>query len=550
MKIRFSILLLLFSFNLYSQLPDGAIAPNITFTDIDGNTHTLYDILDEGKSVVFDVMATWCGPCWSYQNTGILENLYEEYGPDGTDEIEIFMVESSTSTNEACLYGPSGCSGGTYGNWTAGILYPIVHITGSNGSNFNNIFNINYFPTLYKVCPNRKIYEVGQSSLSTWENWVTSCNLDATELVNNVICYGQGESLIDLTIEGGYGNITYSWSNGANSQDLIGVPSGDYSCTITEGQGHEIEIGPYTIDGPSSPLFVDIVNQNNVSCAGYNNGYILTSSSGGGNNYSYQWDNGANTQNLNNISGGLYTLSVTDSYGCTETVSTSITEPPLLTLGTQPINENCEQGNGIILLFANGGQGTYLYDIGQGQTSEDVISNLSAGTYSATVTDENGCASFSVAIIENEAGPVAEAGNTGLIACNQEIINLSGSGSSSGNEIIYLWETLDGNIISGANTLDPEVDEVGTYTLNVINVLTGCQTTDEVLVEGDLNAPESEAGEEASLTCIVETVSLDGSNSSQGNEFEYQWLNENGEEISTEIIVDTDQAGTYELVVT
>ena len=552
MKSRFTTLLfsLLFSVNLFSQLPDGSIAPNITFTDIDGNTHTLYDILDEGKSVVFDVMATWCGPCWNYHNTGTLEALYEEYGPVGTNEIEIFMVESSASTNEACLYGPSGCSGGTYGDWTAGTLYPIVHITSGNGGTFNSDFNINYFPTLYKICPNRKIYEVGQPPLSTWENWVTSCNLDATEEITNVICYDEGQSMIDLTTDGGYGNISYSWSNGANTEDLVGVPAGDYSCTITEGQGHSIEIGPFSIDGPSSPLTVNIVSQSNVNCAGNNNGFILTSSSGGGDNYTYLWNTGANTQNLNNISGGLYTLSVTDSYGCTETVTAGITEPPLLTLSTQPINENCDQGDGSILLFANGGQGSYLFDIGNGPTPENIINDLSSGTYSATVTDENGCTSLSAVTIENVPGPIAEAGSPEFISCSQENINLNGSGSSSGNDITYSWETFDGNIVSGANTLSPVVDEAGTYTLTVLNFLTGCQNTDDVIVEGDLNTPESEAGEDTTLTCIMETTTLDGSNSSQGNDIDYQWLNEDGDEISIEVTVDTDQPGTYELIVT
>ncbi len=550
MKTKLSILFLLFSLNTFAQLPDGSIAPNITFTDIDGNTHTLYDILDEGKSVVFDVMATWCGPCWTYHNNNILESLYEEYGPNGTDEIEIFMIESSSSTNEACLYGPSGCSGGTYGDWTAGTLYPIVHITGSNGGSFNSDFNINYFPTLYKICPNRKIYEVGQPPLSVWGNWVSSCNLDASEEVNNVICYGEGTTGIDLTIEGGHGSISYAWSNGMTTQDLIGVAAGDYSCTITEGQGHAIEIGPFTVEGPTSPLTVNISNQNNVNCAGNNDGNIFTSSSGGGSNYSFQWNNGANTPDLINVSGGLYTLSVTDSYGCTETVSTFITEPPILVLNTEGINENCDQNDGSILLFANGGQGPYLFDIGQGQTSENIITDLSSGTYTATVTDDNNCTSLSFVTIENEAGPIAEAGDSESLNCNEASINLDGSGSSTGNDITYFWETIDGNIVSGANTLSPVVDEVGTYTLTAINLVTGCQSSDEVIVEGDLNTPEAEAGEDTSLTCIIESISLDGSSSSQGANIEYQWLNEMGVEISNELIVDTDQAGIYELIVT
>ncbi len=552
MKTRFSTLLfcLFLSFNLFAQLPDGSIAPNITFTDVDGNTHTLYDVLDEGKSVVFDVMATWCGPCWNYHNTHVLSDLYAEYGPNGTNEIEIFMVESSTSTNEACLYGTAGCSGGTFGDWTVDVDYPIVHITGSNGGSFNSDFNINYFPTLYKVCPNRKIYEVGQPPLGTWENWVNSCNLDATEVVTAPICYQDAESGIDLTIEGGHGSISFSWDNGATTEDLNGVPSGSYSCTITEGQGHSIEVGPFIIDGPSSPLLVNIDNTNHVACAGENNGSVFVSTSGGGTNYSYNWSNGANTEDLMNLSGGLYALSVTDSYGCTETSTVFINEPPAINFTTDAINENCDQTDGVILLFANGGTGSFVYDIGNGPTTSNVINDLSAGNYAATVTDENGCTVISSVIIENEPAPNAEAGSTVSISCNDSNINLDGTGSETGPDINYSWETLDGNIVSGSNTLSPTVDQPGIYTITVLNTQTGCQSFDDVIVEGDLNSPQSDAGEDGTLTCTLSTITLDGSASSQGSQYFYQWFNPEGNEISNELTIDVDQNGAYEFIVT
>ena len=73
----------LFASKSIAQLPDGSIAPDFTTTDVNGNTHNLYDYLDQGYSVVMDISATWCGPCWNYHTGGALEDLWANHGPAG-----------------------------------------------------------------------------------------------------------------------------------------------------------------------------------------------------------------------------------------------------------------------------------------------------------------------------------------------------------------------------------------------------------------------------------------------------------------------------------
>ncbi|MBK8702733.1 MAG: T9SS type A sorting domain-containing protein [Saprospiraceae bacterium] len=146
--------LALFGAQLNAQMAPGSIVPNFTGTDINGNTWELYELLDQGKTVVIDVSATWCGPCWNYHNTHALENLYNTYGPNGTDEMMVLWIEGDPSTGMADLLGQTAAS---QGNWVEGTPFPII-----DDAAIGDILEITYFPTIYHVCPNRIINEIGQ----------------------------------------------------------------------------------------------------------------------------------------------------------------------------------------------------------------------------------------------------------------------------------------------------------------------------------------------------------------------------------------------------
>lgn len=178
MKRIFTLLLctaFLFTASLQAQLESGSIAPNFTTTDLDGNEIVLYDLLDEGYTVILDFSATWCGPCWNYHTGGALEGVWEEYGPEGTNEFYVIMIEGDPSTPLQDLYGPSSTS---VGDWVTGTPYPIA-----NDDNLAGPYQIGYWPTIYTVCPNRIITETSQIGTEAHHAFRDNCEFPSG--VNN-----------------------------------------------------------------------------------------------------------------------------------------------------------------------------------------------------------------------------------------------------------------------------------------------------------------------------------------------------------------------------
>ena len=153
-----------------AQLANGSIAPDWTLSDILGVNHHLYADLDAGKTVYIDVSATWCGPCWAYHNTGALDALWVAHGPSGgtgvsgstTNDCMVYFIEGDGTTGTNALHGIGGIDGTTQGDWTAGVSHPIIDPPAATINTFNSNYAIGHFPTIYMICPDRSITEVGQ----------------------------------------------------------------------------------------------------------------------------------------------------------------------------------------------------------------------------------------------------------------------------------------------------------------------------------------------------------------------------------------------------
>ena len=178
MKNILLILFLCLSTVINAQLPNGSIAPDWTLVDLNGTTHNLYSYLDSGYTVFIDFSAVWCPPCWSYHNSGALENMYIQHGPLGfpnvdtntTDDVMVFFIEGDGNT----VVNLGGSGGGTLGDWITGTPYPIICTDGTvNTTAVKNAYDVGYWPTIYRICPDRILIEAGQSSYPY--NLVSAC---------------------------------------------------------------------------------------------------------------------------------------------------------------------------------------------------------------------------------------------------------------------------------------------------------------------------------------------------------------------------------------
>lgn len=320
--------------NVNAQLPDGSTAPDFTATDLNGVSYNLYSILNSGKTVFIDISATWCGPCWSYHESHELRNLYNQYGPSGTNELMVFLVEGDASTTLADL---NGTGPNTSGNWVAGTTYPIL-----DNAAIADAYQIQYYPTIYKICPDKKTKELQSLTASQLYAEKQLCPpVAAPALVsiassasNSTICAGTSVTFTATPTNGG--TPTYQWKvNGTN----VGTNSVTYTtssltngqvvtCVMTSSVAGTTQVTSNSITvtvnaAPATPS----VSSNSPVCTG--SAITITTASVSGATYAWTGPNGFTSTNQNptinsssTAMSGSYSLIITAG-GCSSAAGTS-----------------------------------------------------------------------------------------------------------------------------------------------------------------------------------------------------------------------------------
>ncbi|UTW67775.1 T9SS type A sorting domain-containing protein [bacterium SCSIO 12643] len=296
----------------------------------------------------------------------------------------------------------------------------------------------------------------------------------STVVDNNVSCNGLADGAATASATGGTGTYTYTWSTGATTATVTGLAAGTYSVTIVDANGCSANTS-ITITEPAA-LVVTTTVVSNVSCNGVCDGEISANITGGSAPYSYIWSNGSAVNPITNLCAGTYTVTVTDANGCTATSTAIVTEPTVLVVSTTlDANVSCNGlADGAATAIATGGtpSHTFLWNTGAATAS---VTGLAAGTYTVTVTDNNGCTATAALVITEPALLVASTVVDSNVTCfGGADGGVTASATGGTTAYVYAWNT-------GAATASITGLMAGTYTVTITDA-NGCTDTSSAMV--------------------------------------------------------------------
>jgi gliding motility-associated-like protein len=326
-------------------------------------------------------------------------------------------------------------------------------------------------------------------------------SISSVVTTTNATCSGKTDGTATVTPSGGTPSAiapgyTFLWSTTATTQTITGLTAGNYFVTITDGNGCIKLDTANVLDGVTISVSVDSLKM--VNCNGGNDGHIEVSGKGGSQPYTYLWNNAVTTNVNANLMAGAYTVTITDDNGCFKDTTINITEPNPIVIAGAIINTSCNgSADGEITATASGGIPPFTYLWSNAQTNA-TITNLTAGNYTVTVTDDSLCTQSRTFTISPQSGFTfidSVTNNNCFGDCNGsiEIFNLAGGTAP----YTYTWSPIPANgqgnttatglcsgsyslTISDANGCDTNL----TYTITEPTIITSITATTDATCSG------------------------------------------------------------------
>ncbi|HTB05807.1 MAG TPA: hypothetical protein VK806_02555, partial [Bacteroidia bacterium] len=273
----------------------------------------------------------------------------------------------------------SGCTGSVSITVTGGVA-PYTY-SWSSGQTTSNITGVSAGSYTITVTDNSGCVRTATAT-------VTGITLTVTPTQVNELCNGGNTASASVTATGGTAPYTYAWSNGKTSSNITGLSAGTYNVTVTESGGCT-GTSSVTITQPTA---ITTTSSSTPAACTAPTGTASITAAGGTPGYTYSWNGGQTSSNITNVSGGTYTVTVTDANGCSVIANVTVAGSSVpITATTTPTNALCNGGTGSATVTApTGGTAPYTYLWSNSQTTT-TASPLSVGTYTVTITDNNGC---------------------------------------------------------------------------------------------------------------------------------------------------------------
>ncbi|OFY89751.1 MAG: hypothetical protein A2236_12445 [Bacteroidetes bacterium RIFOXYA2_FULL_33_7] len=356
----------------------------------------------------------------------------------------------------------------------------------SNGATTSSITNLS--AGFYSVT----VTDASSNIDVQYANIVEPNKIQATITTTNASC-GTTNGTATVSAIGGTLPYSYQWNTGGNTTTIDSLASGYYFAYVIDAN-HCLGTAQGTVndgDGPS----ISLVSLTNVSCNDGENGSISISVTGGSGAYTYEWSNGATTEDISNLPAGPYEIVVSDVNLCQAVKSFVVTEPAQIQITSGITNADCGSSNGSLVAYVSGGTSPFSFEWSNG-TLTALNSGLAAGIYTVTVTDSKACEKQKTTAISENGAPTVVVADVQNIECGDATggVTISVSGGTSG-VYSFAWS-------SGQTTQNISGVNAGSYSLTVTD--SGCNAVVEAEIE--TNTPE------IPQICVVTVDSVLGSN--------------------------------------
>ncbi len=414
----------------------------------------------------------------NYQNGNLFPNLSANTYYVNTRSQEGCIIRDTVLITEPSLLTATisktdiTCNGLTNGNLT-------VNSSGGTGV---HTYNWNTNPTQ----TDSSISNLTQGVYTVVVSDVNNCTISVSETINepaainhtvsveDVDCFGNATGSIAISASGGTGNLNFLWNNGQTTDSISNLVSGIYSVVISDSSTCEV-FDTFQVVSPTAIVLTTA--KTNILCNGQASGQITVQVGGGTPAFSFLWNDSA--AQANNLSAGIYEVTVTDSNGCVASIQDTIIEPTALTATYGNITPILCNGNqtGSMSVVVSGGTPQYNYLWNNGDTTS-VISNLAIGVYNVNITDANGCViNLPAQNITEPPALIINLAASDMATCEGESSTISANVNGGISPYFYAWQGINESSNSFSYTLNNSQ-----YFILEVSDSNGCTKKDSIFI--------------------------------------------------------------------